>query len=271
MQRLGLPPRRQPLRLGAASCLAIGQWLAIGAWSGDAGAQVNVEALRRSLSETGFGGKLEASLATYQGNTQGTNLGASGLIGARAGRHLVYAHASGRYAHLGGEVSVANYFAHLRYNYQLAEPLWTEALAQAQSDRFRRLELRQLLGAGLRWAAFDTPELSVYYGLTYLFEYNRLGAEEVLVRPDVVHRLGNYLSAVLELEDARAVASTTLYYQPRFDALDDYRVLWVSSLDFRITGRLGAGINATVRHENPVLRDLKSLDLTVINTLGLTL
>lgn len=49
---------------------------------------------------------------------------------------------------------------------QLAEPLWTEALAQAESDHFRRLELRELLGTGLRWAAFDTPDLSVYHGLT---------------------------------------------------------------------------------------------------------
>ena len=159
-----------PLSHRLARHVAAALCFAMGLSSAPARAQVNVEVLRRSLSLSGFGGKLDASVATYQGNTRGTNLGASGLIGAQTGRHLGYAHANGRYTRLGGEVSVANYFAHLRYNYQLAQPLWAEALAQAESDRFRRLELRQLLGAGVRWAAFDAPELAAYYGLTYLLE-----------------------------------------------------------------------------------------------------
>lgn len=254
-----------------ARWVAVALWLVVGLWGAAASAQVNVEVLRRSLTQSDFGGKVDVSVATYQGNTQGTNLGASGLIGVQTGPHLAYANASGRYAHLGGEVSVANYFGHLRYNYRLAAPLWAEALAQAEGDRFRRLQLRQLLGAGIRWAALDSPGLAAYYGLTYLLEYNRLSKDEVPVRPDVVHRLGNYLSAVMELDDARATFSTTLYYQPRIDAPKDFRLLWVSSLDFKVAGHLNAGINATVRYENPVLRDLKSHDITVINTLGLTL
>jgi hypothetical protein len=223
------------------------------------------------MQHSGVGGKLDVSIATYQGNTRGTNLGASGLIGLGEKPHLAYVHATGRYTNLGGEVSVANYFAHLRYNYELAPRLAAEALAQAESDRFRRLRLRQLLGFGARSTALNQPAAAVYYGITYLFEYNRLAGSDEPVRPDIVHRLGNYVSAVLEIEDARAVATTTLYYQPRIDALDDYRLLWVTSLEFRIVGHLSAGIHTTLRQENPVPAGVRPLDLTVTNTLGLTL
>lgn len=232
-------------------------------------AQVNVEVLRSSLAESGAGGKIDVSITTYQGNTRGTNLGASVLFGVSDGPHLAYAHANGRYAHMGGDVQVANYFTHVRYNYRLAASVWGEALAQAESDRFRRLTLRQLLGTGVRVAVLDLLDGALYYGATYLFEYNRLGAEQVPVRPDVVHRLGQYVSAVVDIEDARAVASTTLYYQPRFDELTDYRLLWVSSLEFKVVGHLSAGINATVRRENPVLAGLEPMDVTLTNTLGL--
>lgn len=233
-------------------------------------AQVNVESLRSSIQASGVGGKVDVSITTYQGNTRGTNLGASGLVGARADEHLAYVHANGRYVHLGGSVQVANYFAHLRYNYRLSPLLAAEALAQAESDRFRRLELRQLLGLGARLTVIERPAAALYYGITYLFEYNRLAEGGVPVRPDVVHRASNYVSAVLEIEDARAVATTTLYYQPRPDALRDYRLLWVSSLEFRITGHLRAGLHTTLRQENPVPEGVEGLDLTVTNTLGLT-
>lgn len=234
-------------------------------------AQVNVESLRSSIQDTGAGGKVDVSITTYQGNTRGTNLGASGLVGVRGGPHLAYAHANGRYSHLGGQVQVANYFAHLRYNYDFTPWFAGEALAQAESDRFRRLTLRQLLGAGARFTLLDEPAAAVYYGAAYLFEYNRLAAGEAPVRPDVVHRLGNYVSAVLEVEDARAIFSNTLYYQPRFDAFRDYRLLWISSLDFRVTGHLSAGIHATLRQEQPAPAGVESFDLTVTNTLGLAL
>lgn len=234
-------------------------------------AQVNVEVLRSSLAELGAGGKIDISVATYQGNTQGTNLGASFLFGVSDDRHLAYAHANGRYSHMGGDVQVANYFAHLRYNYRFAPSLWGEALLQAESDRFRRLQLRQLAGTGVRLAVLNRLNGALNYGLTYLFEYNRLGADQVPVRPDVVHRLGQYVSAVVDIEDARAVATTTLYYQPRLDAWRDYRMLWVSSLEFKVVGHLSAGIHGTVRRENPVLAGLKAMDVTVTNTLGLTL
>lgn len=234
-------------------------------------AQVNVESLRSSIRDSGVGGKVDVSITTYQGNTRGTNLGASGLVGARADEHLAYAHANGRYAHLGGDVQIANYFAHLRYNYRLSPLLAAEALTQAESDRFRRLQLRQLLGVGGRFTLIERPEAALYYGITYLLEYNRLAAGEAPVRPDVVHRASNYVSAVLEIEDARAVATTTLYYQPRPDALGDYRLLWVSSLEFRVAGHLRAGLHTTLRQENPAPAGVEGFDLTVTNTLGLTL
>jgi hypothetical protein len=267
------PPFRRPRQRASRLATWLSRTLVFGSClllPGAVYGQVNVESLRSSIRDSGLGGKVNVSVATYQGNTRGTNLGASGLLGVRDGVHLAYAHANGRYSHLGGEVQVANYFAHLRYNYDISSLLAVEALTQAESDRFRRLQLRQLLGVGARVTALAQPAAALYVGLTYMLEYNRLAEGESPVRPDVVQRLSSYVSGVLDIEEARAVATTTLYYQPRPDALADYRMLVVSSLEFRVVGHLSAGLHATLRQESPVPDDVDGLDLTVTNTLGLS-
>src|SRR4051794_3446860 len=77
-------------------------------------AQVNVEVLRKQLTEQGVHGKLAGSITTYAGNTTGTELGGSALVGLRQGPELVYFSTNANYSNLGGDVQVANAFAHFR-------------------------------------------------------------------------------------------------------------------------------------------------------------
>src|SRR5690606_741678 len=121
-----------------------------------ASAQVNVEPLRKELERERLGGRVGASLAGYRGNTEGVVMGALVLVGGHLSRHFGYVNAAGDYSRLGGSTQVAKTFGHVRHNYELLPWLWSEAFAQLESDRFRRIVLRELIGAGSRLAIVKT-------------------------------------------------------------------------------------------------------------------
>jgi hypothetical protein len=239
---------------------------------GEARAQVNVEGLRKSFTTPGVHGKLGGSITTYNGNTQGTELGGSALLGYRAGQELVYVSTNANYANFGGEVSVANAFLHFRYNHTLTPLVTGEAFAQGESDRFRRLRLRTLVGVGPRFTLVESDDLVLFYGVSYMFEHTTLGESvaDTPVRPADVHRMNNYAALALVLEPGRAVLANTLYVQPRFDDFGDVRLLDVLGLDVTITGMLTASLQATLRYESPVPEPLKRADLMVKNMLGVS-
>lgn len=245
-------------------------WL--GAGPRDAAGQVNVEGLRKALTEPGVHGKLSGSITTYHGNTTGMELGGAALVGYREDRQLVYVNTNASYSNLGGEVQVANAFIHFRYNYLINSWLAAEVFTQSESDRFRRLRLRTLVGTGLRFTLAEGDRAAVFYGVSYMYEHTSLAPSvaDSPVRPADVHRMNNYAALLIVLEPGRAVLGNTIYFQPRFDDLMDVRLLDVLSLDVSVTGRLSASLQATLRYESPVPDPLERHDLMVKNMLGVT-
>lgn len=232
--------------------------------------QVNVEVLRKQLTQEGVHGTLGGSITSYNGNTRGTELGGSTLVGYRSGLDLGYLNINANYSNFTGEVQVANAFVHFRYNRKLEEWLAAEAFTQAENDRFRRLRLRSLVGVGARFTVADTERVSLFYGVSYMYEHTEL-SESVAdrpVRPDDVNRLNNYAALLLVLDPGRATLSNTIYFQPRFDDLSDVRLLDILSLDVSVTGRISASLQATLRCESPVPPTLEPVDLMVKNMLG---
>jgi hypothetical protein len=250
------------------SCLAA----SLVAWPRSASGQVNVEGLRKALTEPGVHGKLSGSITTHHGNTLGTELGGLALVGYREERQLAYLNTNANYSNLGGEVQVANAFIHFRYNYVLDTWVAAEVFTQGESDRFRRLRLRTLVGTGLRFTLAEGESAAVFYGVSYMYEHTTLAPSvaDSPVRPADVHRMNNYAALLVVLEPGRAVLGNTIYYQPRFDDFMDVRLLDILSLDVSITGRLSASLQATLRYESPVPDPLKRYDLMVKNMLGVT-
>jgi uncharacterized protein DUF481 len=264
---------------GLGARALVRRWLApLSLAAGLCGAQpalaqvVNVEGLRKSLTQSGVHGKLGGSITTYNGNTTGTELGGAALVGYREGRHLVYLNTSANYSNMGGDVRVANAFLHFRYNYSFSELVAGELFAQSESDRFRRLRLRSLFGAGPRFTILQGDTVSLFYGLSYMFEHTTLGdsVADRPVRPNDVHRLNNYAALLVVLDPGRAQLANTIYFQPRVDDLRDMRLLDVLSLEVSIVGQISASLQGTLRYESPVPQPLKRADLMVKNMLGLT-
>jgi hypothetical protein len=239
----------------------------LGSYPITARAQVNVEPLRQQLKEDGWGGRVQASVSTYAGNTEGVILGSAAFVGARGERNIGYAVLNGDYARLNEAVSVAKWFAHGRYNYEIASYFWWELYGQVESDRFRRVAQRELVGTGPRFALLQTDEVELFYGLSYMFEHKRFSTDEPDPDP-TAHRLSNYLAVTLKAHE-RIFLSSVTYVQPRIDRPKDADMLSVNSGVFTVTKRLNARIDATVRYSSVTPSDVRRSDLELKNSLEL--
>lgn len=233
-------------------------------------AQVNIEAVRKQLTpDKNFGARVRFSLATYTGNTEGIIAGVSGLLGGRLRRHLGFAMASTDYARLGGATSMRKSFAHLRHNYELTKWIWWEEFAQSETDRFRRIQFRGLLGTGPRFEILKDKEwLDLFMGHSYMLEYTEVEPKESATEPPVVHRLNNYVALSLRPDD-RILLGSILYYQPRFDEISDAHLLSVSSVEFKVTERLQSRMDLTTRYESRPPDGVKTTDVEFKSSLEL--
>jgi hypothetical protein len=234
-------------------------------------AQVNVEPVRDRLNETGRTLELRANLTGKTGNTEQLAFGAGGLLGIRSARNLFYVTASADYSRIDHAANVAKAFGHGRYNRELLGWLWWEAFGQTETDRFRRVAVRQLLGTGPRFIAMQTPELALFYGATYMLELTeRSNAVASDRRRRIAHRFNNY--ATLNVRPHPQISlSETLYYQPRFDSWADYWLLSVFAARFEVTQTLSTLIDFTLHRESVVPVGVERTDTSLISSITLTL
>lgn len=233
-------------------------------------AQVNVEPLREQVSDDGFGARVRASVSSYAGNTRGIIFGGSALFGADLRRNVAYLVLTGDYAKLNGAISVAKWFAHARYNYELRRWLWWEVYGQIESDRFRRVTLRELLGTGPRFALLRSENVDIFYGASYMYERTNLDTASRGSRGEgVAHRFSNYAALTLRMHDRISVTSVT-YAQPRFDEPSDVTLLSVNGADFEVTELLHSRIDLTVRYDSVTPADVAAADLELKSSLEAT-
>lgn len=232
-------------------------------------AQVNVEPLRQQVTLRKFGARINASTTTYAGNTQGVIFGGAALVGGRTDRHFGYLDVSGDYTRLSGVVSVAKWFAHLRHNLQINPDLWWEEYAQLESDRFRRVRLRELVGTGPRVRAIKHRLFELFFGSSYMVEVSQLDSVDVDPEGEgTFERWSNYVAATFN-PDERIVISTVNYIQPRIGEFSDYKVLSVSGVDFKVTNHLHTRVDATARYESRAPSDVRHVDLELKSSLEL--
>lgn len=234
-----------------------------------AAAQVNVEPLRQQVVERGFGARVGGSLTGYAGNTQGVQLATSAFVGGRYASHLIYGAGSASYTRLNEVVSVAKWFGHLRYNYELAQWLYWEIFGQVEGDRFRRVSLRRLIGTGPRLQLISSDDFALTYGTSYLNEASTIASDEG--SPGGVRhaqRWNNYVSTELRAHPKITLSNVT-YVQPSFSDFSDMHLLSVLAADFEVTPRLHSRFDATLRYENPRPALVKPADLELKSSLEL--
>lgn len=205
---------------------------------------VNVQSLVGRAVEDGWTGQAALSGDWLAGNSRLRAGSATATQYWRGGPWLALLTVAGAYGVKGSASGwqetpfQQKIFEHARLRRQLGAQLSAEAFVQHEYDRWRRLELRALVGGGLRWDGHPAEGLALAAGLSLMAQTEQLLAPKAGDPAGLVSelRLSSYLSTALELSK-HAALSATLYAQPRPLALADVRGLVDLALQVAATPR----------------------------------
>jgi hypothetical protein len=198
---------------------------------------------------------------------------ADGLIGGgfASGPHLVFAFGSVDYSRLNETLGVDKSFAHIRYNYEITRRLWWEVFAQAQSDHFQRIEIRDLVGTGARFGLFQDDRFHLYLGVAYLFE-NDVTTPEVGESGEwqpVTHRISVYLAEHAKLKD-NIVTAATIYVQPAIVDPSNIRVNVDAGFIFAVSKWLSTNVMFSGHYDSEPPSGVLPTDIELKNSIALT-
>lgn len=233
-------------------------------WASLAQAQVNVEEIRQDIEEDQIvSGIIEFGMDAREGNKQQMLAEGAGLLALSTGPNLVFFSASGEYEFSHG-VEGKEYMLHLRDNFQIWKFVYSDVFGQYESDEFRKLRSRSLVGAGLRLDYDWTDWFATVYGTSYMPEHNVVEGHS---EPLVFHRWNNFATILLKVSETTKIVTTT-YFQPAFTDFENYRLYTTLAVKVKISDSLEAKAMGTYRYESrPPGEDVKSRDFRIKNAL----
>ncbi len=229
-----------------------------------AAGQINIERLR--TQEEGFSIGADVALAFRSGNSDLYDVSAGTQLNHRSDNRFILGIARVRYGESNGTTYNSSAFAHLRLTQWFGSTIAGELFAQLENDRFTLLQLRTLIGSGVRLRIADTERVSAYLGTAAMFEIEDLDADKVTVHPSSsrVIRWSNYLSFSWQISKS-ASFSTTVYAQPQVDAFSDVRLLQDAALDLAITESISFRVVFRQRFDNRPPDDIERHDAFLEN------
>lgn len=217
---------------------------------------INIESLRQ-VEGAGFLGKTTLQISGQQGNTDKfTSQFSSMGVFRDNGNEWLYT-GSYKYGTSAGLRDTNLGSGHIRHTWGFLNPLAYEAFVQSGFDEFKKLNARNYVGANLRFRMVHTDKHRLYSGAGAFYEVEDFMGES----EDREGVRGNfYLSYVNRLNEILS-SSTTVYYQPKFKEVENYRVRLQTGLDVRLTQRLSLDVDFNLTHDTSLPADVKTTDI----------
>lgn len=129
------------------------------------------------------------------------------------------------------------WFIHLRYNRKLgdSEKLRLEAFIQDQNNALLSINSRNLVGLGLRFKLINKETIWSYLGNSYMYEKE---VSDLAGQTYYNHRNSTYLSLTLRLPESRLELVNTIYFQPLYTDINNFRVLEQFKIEMPLRGNL---------------------------------
>ncbi|WP_424492411.1 DUF481 domain-containing protein [Salinimicrobium sp. GXAS 041] len=132
-----------------------------------------------------------------------------------------------------GEENLQNaWFLHARFNYKIIEILRLESFIQGQYNQLLIVEQRNLIGAGLRTKWVDKKRFTGYAGNSYIYEVEY---SEQAGTTRYNHRNSTYFTLSYTAKSNKFSIANTIYYQPLYMELNDYRILEQFRMDIPLS------------------------------------
>lgn len=237
-------------------------------------AQINTE--KERWFEEGTRGILGGDLTLLSGNTEAISIGGRVRLDVRQGKQYAFLVGHARYGESRQQRYQESYFSHARYNYDLTRRFVGEGFAQVERNAFTLLQLRALLGGGLRFRYAptyprDQQRIGLFQGTALMYEFENLDAAEAGDHPATVNgaRWSNYVNLRFRLNDRTSLIHT-VYVQAHLDDFADVRFLDEASLVLGITRHVRFDLTFNLRYDSRPPGDVKSTDLALRNGMTVT-
>jgi putative salt-induced outer membrane protein YdiY len=235
---------------------------------------VNIESQRLDTKKEGITGNIDLSYNFTMNTVQLLQLGDRARIGYNKGRHhwlLLTDHSFIKTK----DVSIVNLgFEHVRYNYTL-NPLFPdlkdsgrislEVFEQAQFNKIQKINLRFLLGGGIRFHILDRLHYQLNMGTGLMAEY-----EEMIdygISRDLLSN--NYISFDGQFSEHIGM-NTIFYFQPKLIDFGNYRVSTETQIRFKINQHLTYRVIYSLTHDSRDIEEVRKTNYTFRNALSFT-
>lgn len=158
-------------------------------------------------------------------------------------------------------------FQQFRYNYLINDLFVLDVFAQAQTNQILRIDFRGLIGAGPKIKILQKDKIKLESAALYMYEYENEKDTSIIHRD---HRLS--LNYFLSLKIGKILnMDQYLYYQPRLDLFDDYRISTGIQINFKLSKRFAFNMNAAITYDSEPVKDIDIPNLTYIIKNGISI
>jgi putative salt-induced outer membrane protein YdiY len=224
-----------------------------------ANAFINIEEIRLQNNQ-GISGSTNLQLSGQSGNTQKlvTDLTTLNLYREDKWEYILLGkYRYGESQHI-KDTHEGN--LHARITRVASDVLSHEGFAQTEFSQFKQLKRRDIVGGGERIKIFRNDNISLYVGTGGFYEhrlFNRIPWSEETIR-------GNfYLANAYKIEKGPTF-SVTVYYQPSFKDLGDYRVQLDSGITVPMIKKINLIVDFNLQKDSRPAEGVKSTDLTYL-------
>ncbi len=208
---------------------------------------INIEEKRiKTRDSVEWYGECSLSASFLQLNKKVVTLRGSAQIEYKKNKHLFLFLNDYSLLKAGDEAFENAAFQHLRYNYKWKPNLTLEFFGQVQNNKIQHINLRALLGAGVRWRVYksDNGKNRLYFAMAYMQEHNEFKNQE----KRTFGRISSYLSGIYEPNTTTKFFTTT-YYQPDILALKNARLSSQNTCFLKINKHLSFKIEFNMAYD----------------------
>ena len=209
----------------------------------------NIENNRLSILPEGLSGKLMASIDGKSGNSKKEDYSLSGNLNYKKVANTWLALFERSYGKANELVNEDAIFWHGRLTHDYTPGLASETFIQYEEDEFTQLQSRALFGGGIRRTLNTNKDnLKFAYGVGVFREKEEVDLVSN-IETEYTSRFNLYYAYKHAL-NSQATLSSTVYYQPAFGQVSDYRVLFNLAITVRLNKKLALQVDYQLRHNN---------------------
>jgi len=239
--------------------------IALFLWSTQLRAQIlNIENYRIKTDTIGWAGKLGLDFSLTKNTHSLTKIGSNIHVQYKTKRSLYLLLGQYQIFISDGSNLIDKSIGHLRYNYKFTPKIVGELFLQLQRNSVSKIELRSLLGTGMRFKLSNNKKYRFYLGSAVMYEHEK--SLENIIPVSQTFRWSNYFSTSLYPTKSFTFISTT-YYQPAINQFSDYRLLSQNSLIFSVSKHISFKTSLNIQYDSDPIPGIPNLQYGVASGL----